>query len=115
MEFLNLENIENDPEVKEILEIAETEEIEKLALEHFEKSKCENHFLELKENEIFNVLNASYIAQRFFNKSRSWISQKLNHNIRNGKEVYFTVEEYKKLREAIEIIARELQKLAEDM
>ncbi|MDE5887538.1 MAG: DUF5053 domain-containing protein, partial [Muribaculaceae bacterium] len=71
--------------------------------------------VELRESEIFNVLNASYIAHRFFGKSRFWISQKLNHNIKNGKESRFTPDEYKTLKNAIETIALELQALADEM
>ena len=108
-------NLENDPFVKEIFELAETEEVQKMATERFEKFKREYEGVELKEAEIFNVLNASYIAKRFFGKSRQWIYQKLNHNIKNGKEAGFTLEEYQKLKKAIETIADELQTLAEDM
>ena len=113
--LFNLDNAENDPFVREIFELAETEEVKKMAQERFEKYKSEHQCFELKESEIFNVLNASYISKRFFGKSRYWISQKLNHNIKNGKAVGFTPEEYKKLKEAIETIAEELQTLAEDM
>ncbi len=110
-----MNNLENDSFVKEIFELAQTEEIKQMAQERFEKYKREHQFYDLKESEIFNVLNASYIAKRFFGKSRYWISQKLNHNIKNGKESSFTPEEYKKLKEAIETIALELQALSDNM
>lgn len=110
-----MENIETDPFVKEIFELAHTEEISEMAKTAIAEYKCKHDIVELKEAEIFNVLNASYIAKRFFGKSRYWISQKLNHNIKNGKESKFTPEEYKKLRLAIETIAFELQALADSM
>lgn len=110
-----MNNLENDPFVKEIFELAQTEEVERMAKERFEEFKQNYQPIEVKEAEIFNVLNASYIAKRFFGKSRNWLYQKLNHNIKNGKEVEFTSEEYQKLKEAIETIAEELQTLAEDM
>lgn len=110
-----MNNLENDPFVKEIFELAQTEEVERMAKERFEEFKQNYQPIEVKEAEIFNVLNASYIAKRFFGKSRNWLYQKLNHNIKNGKEVEFTSGEYQKLKEAIETIAEELQTLAEDM
>lgn len=113
--FQEREDIENDPFVKKIFELAETEEVQKMAQERIEKFKSEHQYCEIKETEIFNVLNASYIAKRFFGKTRNWLYQKLNHNIKNGKEAKFTPEEYQKLKDAIETIAEELQNLAEDM
>lgn len=110
-----MNNLEDDLLVKEILEFAQTEEIQRMAIERFEQFKRNYKPIEIKEAEIFNVLNASYIAKRFFGRSRNWLYQKLNHNIKNGKEVKFTAEEYQKLKKAIETIAEELQTLAEDM
>ncbi len=111
----DLENLQNDPFVKEIFELAHTEEVAKMAEEAVASYKSEYQVTELKEADIFKVLNASYIAERFFGKSRYWISQRLNHNKVNGKEAKFTPEEYKKLRNAIETIADELQELADNM
>lgn len=34
---------------------------------------------DLRESDIMRVLNASYIAERFFGKSKNWFSQKLNN------------------------------------
>ena len=113
--LLDLDNAENDPFVKEIFELAETEEVKKMAQERFEKYKSEHPAVELKEADIFKVLNASYIAERFFGKSRYWISQRLNHNKVNGKVVKFSPEEYKTLKNALETISSELQELADSM
>ena len=110
-----MNNIENDPFVKEIFNLAQTEEVKRMAKERFEEFKRNYKPIEIKEVEIFNVLNASYIANRFFGKSRNWLYQKLNHNIKNGKEAKFTENEYITLKKAIETIAEELQILAEDM
>ena len=110
-----LENIENDPFVQEIFELAQSEEVAKMADEAIAKYKREYPAVELKEADIFKVLSASYIAERFFGKSRYWISQRLNHNKVNGKEANFTPEEYQKLKNAIETIADELKELAENM
>ncbi len=104
-----------DKYIEEIFELAQTEEVAKMAQEYIEQYKATHKVDELKQSDIFKVLNASYIAKRFFGKSRYWISQKLNHNIKNGKETNFTPEEYQKLKDAIETIAMELQDLADEM
>ncbi len=69
----------------------------------------------MEREDLLRVINGTYIAERFFGKSSSWFSQKLNHNIKNGKPCDFTPEERKTLSEAIEVIALELQALADDL
>ncbi|MCC8070791.1 MAG: DUF5053 domain-containing protein [Bacteroidales bacterium] len=64
---------------------------------------------------MLNVLNGSYIAKRFFGKSTSWFSQKLNHHIKNGKPCDFSPEEREKLKRALDTIAWEIQELADNM
>lgn len=99
--------------VKEVFELAETDEIKQQAREIINNYKDSS--LELKESDIFNILKASYIAERFFGKSRFWISQKINHNLKNGKREDFTAEEWQTLKMAISTIANELEELADNM
>lgn len=70
---------------------------------------------DLKESDILRVLNASYIAERFFGRSRSWLSQKFNHNIKNGKPSQFTPSEVETLRNALYTISIELQGIADEL
>lgn len=79
--------------------------------EHPILSKIED----LKESDIMRVLNASYIAERFFKKSRSWFSQKMNHNLKNGEPAAFTPSEIETLRNALYTISIELQEIADDL
>jgi hypothetical protein len=51
--------------------------------------------------EVSNIISVSYIAQKYFGKTRQWLYQKLNGNIVNGKPAGFTDEEKKKLKEAL--------------
>lgn len=51
--------------------------------------------------ELTQALNMSYIAREFFHKDRSWLSQKLNGNIVNGKPSAFTEEELATFRSAL--------------
>lgn len=99
--------------VKEVFELAESDEIKQRAKEVIANYKGSS--MELKESDIFNILKASYIAERFFNKSRFWISQKINHNIKNGKREDFTEDEWHTLKNAIQTIANELEELAYSM
>ncbi len=70
---------------------------------------------ELREQDIMKVLKASYIAERFFGKSRSWICHKLNHDIRNGKPDDFSPEEKQTLKAALDTIAQEIQTLSDSL
>ena len=101
--------------VDEVFSLVGTDEIKQRAEEVIENAKRNGSPVELKESNIFNAINASYIAERFFGKSRYWISQKINHNIKNGKQADFTPKEREILKGAFETIADELMTLAEDM
>lgn len=61
------------------------------------------------------VLNGAYIAERFFGKSGSWFSQKLNNNIKNGKPCGFTDSERETLADALRTLAIELEELADEL
>lgn len=69
----------------------------------------------MEREDLLRVINGAYIAQRFFGKSGSWFSQKLNHNITNGTPCEFTSEELKKLSDALYVISWELQDLADQL
>lgn len=83
--------------------------------EHWEKSPILSKMQELKREDLLRVINGSYIAERFFNRSRSWFSQKLNNSMMNGKTMAFTKEELKTLSNALYTIAFELESLADDL
>lgn len=61
------------------------------------------------------MVNGTYIADRFFGKSGSWFSQKLNNNLKNGKPCEFTKDELKTLSDALYTISYELQDLADNL
>lgn len=69
----------------------------------------------MEKEDLLRVLNGAYIAERFFGKSGSWFSQKLNGNIKNGKPCGFTSEERETLKNAIYTIALELQDVADGL
>lgn len=69
----------------------------------------------MERQDLLRVLNGAYIAERFFGKSGSWFSQKLNNNLKNGKPCKFTSEELETLSNALHTIAIELQDLADEL
>lgn len=69
----------------------------------------------MEREDLLRVLNGAYIAERFFGKSGSWFSQKLNNHIKNGKPCEFTPEELGTLSNALHTIGIELQDLADEL
>ena len=89
-----------------------------MAVAAFERGKdlpAAKKVFDLREQDIMRVLKASYIAERFFKRSRSWLCHKLNHDVKNGKPDDFTPEERKKLKDALDTIAYELQILSDNL
>lgn len=106
--------------IKEIIERAESEEGQRLADEALARLKNDEitpdkRVYDLKEQDIMKVLKVSYIAERFFGRSRSWLCHKLNHDIKNGKPDDFTKEEREKLKDALDTIAYEIQILSDNL
>ena len=69
----------------------------------------------MERGDLLRVLNGAYIAERFFGKSSSWFSQKLNNHLKNGKPCEFTDDELDTLSDALHTIAIELQDLADEL
>ena len=58
------------------------------------------------------AISFSYIAKKYFGKSRGWLMQKVNGNIVNGKPAAFTPDESKLFREALQDISKKLSNAA---
>ena len=61
---------------------------------------------------ISDALNWSFIARTYFHRSRSWLYQRLNGNIHNGKVERFTSAEAAILDNALKDIAEKLKRVA---
>ena len=59
------------------------------------------------------AISFSYIAKKYFGKSRGWLMQKVNGNMVNGKQAAFTEEERKQFRLALKDISKQLSVAAE--
>lgn len=106
--------------VREIMERALSEEGQRMADATLARLRAEGlppdkTVYDLKEHDIMKVLKVSYIAERFFGRSRSWLCHKLNHDMKNGKPDDFTPEERARLKNALDTIAFEIQTLSDTL
>lgn len=60
--------------------------------------------------DVLDRINCADIAERYFHRSRSWFTQRLNNNLVNGKPVSFTADELRTLRIALKGMAVDLTK-----
>ena len=65
-----------------------------------------------KLGEVPEAISFSYIAKKYFGKSRGWLMQKVNGNTVNGKQAAFTDAERKQFREALQDISKQLSTAA---
>lgn len=69
---------------------------------------------ELVRNRLKSVLPAislSYIAKTYFNKSRSWLNQRINGNTVNGMQAKFSQEELRTLDYALKDLSAKLAEI----
>ena len=66
--------------------------------------------LKIKEQiaQISDMISMAYISKTYFNKSKSWMSQRINEFDVNGKPAKFTSEEVERLNFAIQDISAKL-------
>lgn len=65
-----------------------------------------------KLGDLPDALSFSYIAQKYFGKSRGWLMQKVNGNRVNGKIAAFTDEERRQFREALQDLSEKMAAVA---
>lgn len=68
--------------------------------------------IKLKLEKIIDVISMSYIAEHYFKKSRSWLSQRINCHAVNGAPVSFNKVELKILSHALEEIGDKVKEVA---
>lgn len=59
-----------------------------------------------------DYISISYLSQRFFGRSRSWLHNKLNGNLANGKPIAFNPKEIAELKKALETLSGEIKEVA---
>ncbi len=86
------------------------EGFEKAFIESARKTLNDIRILKVKEqlSEVSEIISMSYIAKTYFNKTRSWMSQRINELEVNGKKAAFTEDEIDKLNFAFKDISQKL-------
>ena len=105
---------ENMAQIEQIKAMATTPEDE-AAIEEFiarELEDIEEDVAEMEEmtyrlqmGEVLEIVNLSYIAKKYFGRTQSWLSQRINGCIVNGKKATFTESEINTLNSALSDIA----------
>ena len=105
---------ENMAQIEQIKAMATTPEDE-AAIEEFIASQLEDieeDVAEMEEmtyrlqmGEVLEIVNLSYIAKKYFGRTQSWLSQRINGCIVNGKKATFTESEINTLNSALSDIA----------
>lgn len=68
--------------------------------------------IKVKLADILDIVSMSYIAEKYFKKSRSWFSQRLNNHKKNGIPVSFTDGELNILSNALDDIGQRIKDIA---
>ena len=105
---------ENMAQIEQIKAMATTPEDE-AAIEEFiarqledieeDVAEMEEMTYRLQMGEVLEIVNLSYIAKKYFGRTQSWLSQRINGCIVNGKKATFTESEINTLNSAVSDIA----------
>jgi hypothetical protein len=96
-------------------------ENEKITFEQFadaafrraEQMKVKSEAVWVTFNELNGLINVSKLAKKYFNKSQSWLAQKINGYTVCNKECSFSAEEYTQLTTSLRDIAKRLNEYAD--
>jgi hypothetical protein len=94
----------------EALAKKDPEGFENAVKESARKTLNDAMILRIKEQmtEISDIISMSYIAKKYFNKTKGWLSQRINGHEVNGKPVKFVPEELDMLNFALQDIAAKI-------
>ena len=94
----------------EALAKEDPEGFEKAVMESAQKTLSNAKALKIKEQmaEISDIISMAYIAKKYFNKTKSWLSQRINEHEVNGKPAKFVPEEIDTLNFALQDIAAKI-------
>ena len=63
-------------------------------------------------DDVLGALSLSYIAKNYFDRDKSWLYQRMNNSVVNGKPVAFTNSELKILADALGDLGQRLSALS---
>jgi hypothetical protein len=64
--------------------------------------------IKMQLEKVSQIVSLSYISRQYFNKTRTWLYQKVNGSTINGKPVKFTPEEISTLNFALQDISKQI-------
>lgn len=116
--YIGTENPEFDVQLKKINDNFTSEE-DKNVIDTFIRSSINETTQDLKEfnedislkiklGEVSEIISLSYLSKKYFNKSRSWLHQRLNGNVVNGKPAKLTEKEKETLNFALQDISNKI-------
>ena len=74
--------------------------------------EAESLLVHVQLKEICEIVSMSYIAKKYFNKNRTWIYQKINGNLKNGKPAKFSNSEIQTFNYALRDISNKIGSIA---
>ena len=74
--------------------------------------KAESILVREQLKEASEIVSMSYIAKKYFNKNRTWLYQKINGNMKNGKPVKFSDSEIQTFNFALKDIGNKIGSIA---
>ena len=87
-------------------------------VEHFDEGMrkiiedADEMIFRAKLGDLPDALSLSYIAKKYFGKSRGWLMQKVNGNMVNGRIAAFTDEERRQFRDALQDLSEKMSAVA---
>jgi hypothetical protein len=74
--------------------------------------RAESTLIRMQLKEISEFISLSYVAKMYFKKDRSWLHQKINGNVKNGKPAKFTNSEIETFNFALQDISKKIGSIA---
>ena len=105
-----------DELMKEAFGLADTPEEKKEAgrylMDALKNQKRHDVDAKLLMDDVLGALSLSYIAKNYFDRDKSWLYQRMNNSVVNGKPVAFTNSELKILADALGDLGQRLSALS---
>lgn len=74
-------------------------------------TELEENCIKFQLKEVSEIISLSWLAKKYFGKTKAWLYQRINNNIVNGKPAKFTPEEIEKLNQALQDISHKIGSL----
>ncbi|WP_052356284.1 DUF5053 domain-containing protein [Bacteroides timonensis] len=107
---------ESDRVLNEAMSLTVTVEEKKEAGQYLTKAMCRRRRPDIDAKELMKevtpALSLSYIAENYFGKGKSWLYQRINNSVVNGKPTSFTQDELKILADSLGDLSNRLSALS---